>query len=188
MILDHDTLKFKRRYLQMILESHKSIYIAGPLFSQSERGYLESLVDFLTNALNIGLTDFHVDKDQDFFLPHRDIGDAGVVTGGNGEVFVNDLRHLDNADIVIAWLDGADIDSGTAVELGYAFAKGKDIFGLLTDTRRWSGTKIIGLNNMVWGICKGEERIYKINDMQEKKRLLHDLSKALQEINERKLR
>jgi nucleoside 2-deoxyribosyltransferase len=187
MILDHDTLKFKRRYRQMILESHKPIYIAGPLFSQSEREYLESLVDFLTNGLNKGLTDFHVDKEQDFFLPHRDIGDAGVVTGGNEEVFANDLRYLDNANILIAWLDGADVDSGTAFELGYAFAKGKQIFGLLTDRRRWRGTKIIGLNNMVWGICKGEKRIYKINDAQEKKRLLRDLSKALNEVKEIKL-
>jgi nucleoside 2-deoxyribosyltransferase len=172
----------------MILESHKSIYIAGPLFSQSERGYLESLVEFLTNGLNEGLTDFHVDKDQDFFLPHRDIGDAGVVTGGNEEVFVNDLAYLDKARIVIAWLDGADVDSGTAVELGYAFAKDKHIFGLLTDRRRWRGTKIIGLNNMVWGICKGEKRIYKIDNAQEKKRLLHDVSKALREAKKINLR
>jgi nucleoside 2-deoxyribosyltransferase len=188
MIFDHDTLKFKRRHGQIILYGHKSIYVAGPLFSESERTYLESLVDFLTKELNKVFADLHIDKHNDFFLPHRDIGDAGVVTGGNEEVYMDDLRYLDNANIVIVWLDGADVDSGTAVELGYAFAKGKHIFGLLTDTRRWSGSKIRGLNNMVWGICKGEERIYKINDMQERKRLLHDLSKALQEINEIKLR
>jgi nucleoside 2-deoxyribosyltransferase len=174
-------LNLKEGHGRMVLERHKPIYIAGPLFSESERAFLESLVDFLTNGLNEGLAGFHVDKDQDFFLPHRDIGDAGVVTGGNEEVFINDLRYLDNANIVIAWLDGADIDSGTAVELGYAFAKGKHIFGLLTDRRRWSGTKIIGLNNMVWGICQGEKRIYKISNAEEKKRLLHDVSKALSE-------
>jgi hypothetical protein len=30
-------------------------------------------------------------------------------------VFSNDFRYLDNTKIVIAWLDGADVDSGTAV-------------------------------------------------------------------------
>jgi nucleoside 2-deoxyribosyltransferase len=138
--------------------------------------------------LNEGVTNLHIDRHHDFFLPHRDVGDAGIVTGGNEDVFANDLKYLDNAKIVIAWLDGTDVDSGTAVELGYAFAKGKHIFGLLTDRRRWHENKISGLNNMVWGICRGEDRIYKIDDIQEKKRLLHDLSKALQETNEIKLR
>jgi nucleoside 2-deoxyribosyltransferase len=172
----------------MVLEGRKSIYIAGPLFSQSERRYLEFLVDFFTKELNKGSTGLNMDKDQDFFLPHRDAGDAGIVTGGNEDVFMKDLKYLDDANIIIAWLDGSDVDSGTAAELGYAFAKGKHIFAILTDRRRWVGTKISGLNNMIWGICKGEERIYKINDTEEKERMLHDLSTALREAKEIKLR
>jgi len=31
---------------------------------------------------------------------------------------------LDEASIVVAILDGPDVDSGTAIEIGYAFAKG----------------------------------------------------------------
>ena len=111
----------------------------------------------------------------------------GVVNGGNEDVFIKDLEYLDEANIIIAWLDGVDVDSGTAVELGYAYAKGKHIFGLLTDTRRWHGTEIRGLNNMVWGVCKGEERVYRIDDMQEKNRLLEDISKVLKEVKEVKL-
>jgi nucleoside 2-deoxyribosyltransferase len=199
MISGHDTHKFRRMHRQIVLDDNKSIYIAGPLFSESERRYLESLVDFLTKELNQAFMDLHIDlhldKYHDFFLPHRDIGDAGVVTGGNEDVFTADLRYLESAHIVIAWLDGATIDSGTAVELGYAFAKGKQIFGLLTDRRRWSGNEIMGLNNMVWGVCKGEERIYKINiyetkdahDFLENKRLLDDLSKVLEAVKKIKL-
>jgi nucleoside 2-deoxyribosyltransferase len=52
----------------MVLERHKSIYIAGPLFSQSKRRFLEYLVDFITKELNEGFTDLHVDKHHDFFL------------------------------------------------------------------------------------------------------------------------
>ena len=32
-------------------------------------------------------------------------------------------------------LDGVDVDSGTAWEIGYAYAKGKPVFGLRTDFR-----------------------------------------------------
>lgn len=47
----------------------------------------------------------------------------------------NNRRALDNCDIVVAILDGVDVDSGTAAEIGYAFAKGKSIFGYRGDFR-----------------------------------------------------
>ncbi|MDQ3657272.1 MAG: nucleoside 2-deoxyribosyltransferase [Chloroflexota bacterium] len=39
------------------------------------------------------------------------------------------------ADWLIGVLDGVDVDSGTAAEIGYAFALGKRIWGLRTDFR-----------------------------------------------------
>ncbi|MCC6944247.1 MAG: nucleoside 2-deoxyribosyltransferase, partial [Thermomicrobiales bacterium] len=36
---------------------------------------------------------------------------------------------------MVAILDGVDVDSGTAAEIGYAFARGKHIEGLRTDWR-----------------------------------------------------
>ena len=46
----------------------------------------------------------------------------------------NEIAILD-ADLVIAVLDGIDVDSGTASEIGFAYANGKPIFGLRTDFR-----------------------------------------------------
>ena len=37
--------------------------------------------------------------------------------------------------MVLANLDGQDVDSGTAAEIGYAFAKGKPIIGYRGDLR-----------------------------------------------------
>ena len=37
--------------------------------------------------------------------------------------------------MVLANLDGQDVDSGTAAEIGYAFAKGKPIIGYRGDVR-----------------------------------------------------
>jgi nucleoside 2-deoxyribosyltransferase len=42
---------------------------------------------------------------------------------------------LDTARGVVAILDGPDVDSGTAAEIGYAFAKGKQIVGYRSDVR-----------------------------------------------------
>lgn len=42
---------------------------------------------------------------------------------------------IDSSDMVIAQLDGPVIDSGTASEIGYGYAKGKVIHALRTDFR-----------------------------------------------------
>ena len=42
---------------------------------------------------------------------------------------------IDRADAVVAVLDGADVDSGTAAEIGYAFARGTPIVGYRGDIR-----------------------------------------------------
>jgi len=107
-----------------------------------------------------------LDPQKDIFLPHRDAGDIGIHEEGRENTFLSDLKYLDNAKVVIALLDGPDVDSGTAVELGYAYAHGKEIFGLLTDWRRWGpDRKVRNINNMIWGVCGKGKRIYrKIDD------------------------
>ena len=42
---------------------------------------------------------------------------------------------IDRAETVVAVLDGVDVDSGTAAEIGYAFARGKRIVGYRGDFR-----------------------------------------------------
>jgi nucleoside 2-deoxyribosyltransferase len=56
-----------------------------------------------------------------------------------------DIKALNKADIIVASLNGTDVDSGTSFELGYAFAKGKKIFGLHTDFRTFSPTSEVNL-------------------------------------------
>lgn len=151
------------------MEKRKRIYIAGPLFSEHERKFLEEIAEKLAKA---GL-----DPQKDIFLPHRDAGDIGIHGEGRDETFSSDLKFLDDASVVIALLDGPDVDSGTAVELGYAFARNKEIFGILTDWRRWSPNKqkVENINNMVWGVCGKGERIYqRIDD-----KFINDLKKVL---------
>jgi nucleoside 2-deoxyribosyltransferase len=53
----------------------------------------------------------------------------------NVEIGGNNRSGIDASDMVLAVLDGADVDSGTAAEIGYAFAKGKPILGYRGDFR-----------------------------------------------------
>ena len=124
------------------------MYVAGPLFSEAERAFLELMVDTLakTSAL---------DPIADFFLPHRDGGELGKGPKRK-DIFELDLQRVDSATIVVALLDGQDVDSGTCIELGYAYAKRRKIFGLLTDFRAYhtADPEPHRPNLMVWGACE----------------------------------
>jgi len=53
--------------------------------------------------------------------------------GNTASVFRKNLHALDRARVVVAVLDGPDVDSGTAWEIGYAFAKGIPVVGVRFD-------------------------------------------------------
>ena len=113
----------------------KKAYIAGPLFDDHEREYLEKITEIVE--------DFGFET----FLPHRD---AGLVTGDftkdkKIKVFDEDMKYLKPADLVVALLTGRDVDSGTAAEIGYAYKSGKTLIGI-------SANSIKPINNFVWGI------------------------------------
>lgn len=101
----------------------KKIFIAAPLFTDAERNY--------------NITIDNICREMGFitFMAQRDVG---IVTEeSTDEVFDQDLNHLRQADIVVANIDGIDVDSGTAWELGYAFANSKDIICIRSDVRMY---------------------------------------------------
>ena len=106
-------------------------YIAGPLFNEKEREFLEE-INSICRAIGIST-----------YLPSQD-GEL-LNQDNSDEVFQTDIEALNKADIVVANLNGADVDSGTAFEIGCAFAKGKKLFGLHTDFRTFSPTSEVNL-------------------------------------------
>ena len=130
------------------------VYVAGPLFSETERSFLEVMVDKLASASGLDLR-------ADFFLPHRDGAELGKGPKRK-DIFELDIRQVDSANIVVALLDGQDVDSGTCIELGYAYAKGKKIFGLLTDFRAYhtADPEPHRPNLMVWGVCEEGDTLF----------------------------
>ena len=127
----------------------KKAYIAGPLFDDHEREYLEKIAQIVESY---GISTF---------VPHRD---AGLVTGDftfekKVKVFDVDMEYLEPADIVITLLTGRDVDSGTAAEIGYAYKAGKRLIGISANT-------IKPINNFVWGIFNyGEDIVESLDDL-----------------------
>jgi nucleoside 2-deoxyribosyltransferase len=104
-------------------DSMKTVYIAGPLFDPGERWYLEQ-IDCAVRDLGFQT-----------YLPHRDGGIKAITGHTTAEIFKADLRGLESVDIVVAVLNGPDVDSGTAWEMGHAFARGIPIIGIHEDIR-----------------------------------------------------
>ncbi len=110
------------------------VYFAAPLFSEAERSFNRKAADVL-EALH-----FHV------HLPQELDDDADSRKGNREEaIYFGNLAALKEADIVVGVIDGADADSGTAWEMGYAHAAGKRVIALRTDFRRFSGNECVNL-------------------------------------------
>ena len=113
------------RALDVAIFSQYCVYLAAPLFSEPERAYNLLVAGELRNNF------------FDVYLP-QEAGDDSDTRNKEEQVriFSENLRALKNADIIVAIIDGADADSGTAWEMGYAYALGKQVIALRTDFRR----------------------------------------------------
>ncbi|HET6238118.1 MAG TPA: nucleoside 2-deoxyribosyltransferase [Acetobacteraceae bacterium] len=67
----------------------------------------------------------------------------------NPEIGRSNHAGLDRCDAVVAVLDGVDVDSGTASEIGYAFARGKPIVGYRGDLRLSADNEALTVNLQV---------------------------------------
>jgi nucleoside 2-deoxyribosyltransferase len=115
----------KIKAMDVMTFSQYHVYLAAPLFSEAERAYNLSIAGYLRNNF------FEV------YLP-QEAGDDSDTRNKEEQVriFSENLRALENADIIVAIIDGADADSGTAWEMGYAYALNKPVIAVRTDFRR----------------------------------------------------
>jgi len=85
------------------------IYLAGPLFTAAERMFNASL---RAELVRLG---------HEVWLPQ----DHERARQTAKQIFEADVKAIDNADVVVANMDGPDPDSGTCWECGYAYGIGK---------------------------------------------------------------
>lgn len=97
------------------------IYFAAPLFTTGERAFNAALAARLR------------DGGHEVFLPQAHENSANDPAG----IFAKDVAGLEWSDAVVGIMDGADPDSGTSWEIGWAYATGRPIVLLRTDFRTW---------------------------------------------------
>jgi hypothetical protein len=104
------------------------VYVAGPLFSDAERAWLDDVSSRLRAA------------GVECFVPHEHFPDLTDVTTEG--VYRVDADGLRSCNALLAWLDGPMVDDGTACEIGM-FAelarrepeRYRGIVGIVTDLR-----------------------------------------------------
>lgn len=118
---------------------HK-IYLSGPLFSRAEIAWGERVKRVLEDRLN----------GVQILWPHELISCRAT----QKQIFQANLRALNECDIMVAMLDGPQVDDGSAWEVGYFFHQGKKILGLRTDFRRAGETDNSRVNLMIECSCQ----------------------------------
>lgn len=113
------------------------IYLSGPLFSQAEIDWGRHVKDFLEERLGIEVV-----------WPHE------FAAGTTEEIFQANLLAISGCDLMVAMLDGPQVDDGTAWEIGYFFSQSKQVIGLRTDFRRAGESDQSKVNLMVERSCQ----------------------------------
>ncbi len=141
------------------------VYLAAQVFTQADRIYNRRLARLLEERLPacevILPQDFRVEQGGSF-------NDRRRLT----EVFRQCRDALRSADLILAILDGADVDSGVAFEIGYARALNKAVVGLRTDYRQLQHK---GVNMMIAEGCTDIVCRFSFNER------LEDVAEALVE-------
>ena len=119
-----------------------AIYLAAPLFTAAERAWNTELA----TAVRAAFPAAQVRVPQEFCACHD-----GADQVDYGAIFADCCAHLAGSTHVLAVLDGADADSGTSWEIGYAYARGIPVIGLRTD---WRPGEDGGANAMLTRSCR----------------------------------
>lgn len=115
------------------------VYIAGPLgFSELARPGQQRLCELVSTLGHEPVDPFALTDAKEIeriaSLPTLE-SQRDAWRELNMKIGATNRSAIDACDLVLAVLDGADVDSGTAAEIGYAFAIGKRILGYRGDFR-----------------------------------------------------
>lgn len=103
------------------------IYFASPLFSMSEQSFNEQVVEYIRE--NIPGAEVYLPQENESINDKSGYADSEMIANG-------DNKYLEEADILVAVLDGQTVDVGVAAEVGYFYSMNKPIIGLYTDSRQ----------------------------------------------------
>ena len=128
----------------------KRIYLASPLgFAASTRDFMAELIAALSNVVTV----VNPWDDTSFAGAMREAHALTDISArriafhaANLGIGAKNERMIRSVDMLVAVLDGIDVDSGTAGEMGFAYGLGKPVFGLRTDGRVTGDNEAAGVN------------------------------------------
>jgi nucleoside 2-deoxyribosyltransferase len=129
------------------------IYLTGPLFTEAERDWHRKTKRLLLEQASRRGEPVEILWPYELITPEEI---AALGAEARAEIFRRCKAGLDRADLLIALLDGTQVDDGTAWEIGYFFAtKAADakIVGIRTDFRRAGESEHAIVNAMVEMAC-----------------------------------
>ncbi|WP_210395263.1 nucleoside 2-deoxyribosyltransferase [Motiliproteus sediminis] len=117
----------------------EKVYLAGPLgFSEAGQLFHQRVLSDLSR-LGFELLDPWALNESDELaaaLAEPDLNrQRQRLAALNVQIGAVNVEAIDRCDWVLANLDGVDVDSGTAAEIGYAFARNKRVIGYRGDFR-----------------------------------------------------
>jgi nucleoside 2-deoxyribosyltransferase len=122
-----------------------TLYLAGPIFSDAETSWLRSLKSRLESQW-----ENTVRVIWPFEITPKHSDDRA------SEVLRICSSGLDEADLLVALLDGTQVDDGTAWEIGYFYhanVGGERIIAIRTDTRCAGETSGLPVNTLIAASC-----------------------------------
>ena len=147
------------------------LYLASPYgFAESTKPFLEYLKKELRAAghevidpWEIGEKYLKAFRDNAKGIPNQQrISELQEI---NSKLASLNCEEICKSDVVVACLDGPDVDSGTASEIGFACAMGKRIFGYRGDFRRTGENEAAQVNMQVqYWIKKSQGEILRTVD------------------------
>lgn len=114
------------------------IYLSGPIFSCADIEWAEQVKVRIEKQFGSSV---------EVIWPHE------IASGALQEIFQKNISALKKCPLVVAILEGSQVDDGTAWELGYHYARGGKILGLRTDFRRAGETPESKVNAMIEFSC-----------------------------------
>ena len=141
-ITDRETVESLEKYLKPYEDGKPKVYMAGPLFNEGDR---------YTNQLN---SDALRAAGYTTFLPQEIVINEKSSPLIKAGCFYMDLKAIRECDILLANCNGIEIDSGTAAEIGLAYALKKRILAYKSDVRNYYNAVNV-LNNFVAGLVDG---------------------------------
>lgn len=154
----------------------KKVYLANGLFSMADFKFNELIAKTLRENI----------KDLDLFVPQeQEINDKNSYADSE-KIFELDYENVIKSDLMVAVIDGVEIDSGVACEIGIARSLNIPIVALYTDMRLQGTSNTKKINALIDDSVENQfmyRNLFVIGAVKSNGSVVSNLEKMVKEVN-----